>query len=247
MSEIQINTTQNVNISFTAASIGERMLAFIVDVIVIIAYLSITYWLLFKIDSLAAWYNSTDFWSARAFDALIFLPVNFYSLAQHSMFSGQTIGKRLLKIRVVKIDGYEASFPDYVSRWFMRILDIYMFFGIIGLVSMIVNSRMQRLGDVVAGTSVISLKDKIAISHTILEELHDTYTPTYPSVIKLSDNDARIIKETYLAAKKSVDHATLLKLKQKIEEVIEAPSQHRDTHGFIDTILKDYNYYTQYM
>lgn len=96
-----------------------------------------------------------------------------------------------------------------------------------------------------AGTSVITLKNNVNISHTILEELDDDYVPTYPNVIKLSDNDARIIKETYLRAKASRDYETLIKLRKKVVEVVEVKDYNSSDIEFIDTILKDYNYYTQ--
>ena len=98
-----------------------------------------------------------------------------------------------------------------------------------------------------AGTAVIALKDKVNISHTILEELKEDYKPMYPSVIKLSDNDARIIKDTFLTAKSSKDYATLIKLRDKIIEVTEIKEQYGSDILFIDTVLKDYNYYTQSM
>ncbi|MEO9077506.1 MAG: RDD family protein, partial [Gelidibacter sp.] len=71
--------------------------------------------------------------------------------------------------------------------------------------------------------------------------------PTYPTVIKLSDNDARIIKDTFTAAKSANDHQTLIKLRNKITEVIGVKAVHGNDIQFIDTILKDYNYYTQSM
>ena len=148
---------------------------------------------------------------------------------------------------MVKIDGYQASFPDYVVRWFFRIIDINMMSGIIGLISIIVSDKSQRLGDITAGTSVITLKNKVTINHTILENLSEDYKPTYPMVIKLSDNDARIIKETYEVARKASDHQTMLKLKSKIEEVTGIQSVHSNTHAFVKTVLKDYNYFTQHM
>src|SRR5690606_3879927 len=104
-----------------------------------------------------------------------------------------------------------------------------------------------RLGDMAAGTAVIVLKDKVTISHTILEDLQDDYRPTYPTVIKLSDNDVRIIKETFVLAKKSNDHATLMKLRYKIMEVIGLKQISGNDVEFIDVILKDYNFYTQSM
>ncbi len=247
MSEIQINTTQNVNIAFTAASVGERILAYGIDLVIKVAYATVIFQVVFELFGISEMIDEMDQWSQIAVILVFFLPYIFYTLVLESLFEGQTVGKKLMKIQVVKIDGYQASFPDHLVRWFMRIIDINMLAGAIGLVSMIVSEKMQRLGDMVAGTSVITLKNKVRISHTILEELHESYTPTYPSVIKLSDNDARIIKETFLVAKRSGDHATLLKLKLKIEEVIGSKSQHNDTYGFIDTVMKDYNYYTQNM
>ncbi|ETN96524.1 RDD family protein [Zhouia amylolytica] len=247
MTELQINTTQNVNINFTAASVGERILAYAVDLIIKIAYSVVVFQLLFNLFSVERFMMGWDDWSRIAFILIFFLPVIFYTLVFESLLEGQTLGKRLLKIKVVKIDGYQASFADYIMRWFFRIIDINMMGGIIGLVTVIVNDRNQRLGDISAGTAVISLKDKITINHTILEKLSDKYVPTYPSVINLSDNDVRIIKETLLTAKKSLDHVTLMKLKSKVEEVIGVKAEGYDTQVFIDTVLKDYNYYTQSM
>jgi hypothetical protein len=99
-----------------------------------------------------------------------------------------------------------------------------------------------------AGTAVIGLRDNININHTILENLKDDYVPTYPNVIKLSDNDARIIKETFLLARNSKDYQTLIKLRTKLKEVIGIKEVKQKTDmEFIEVILKDYNYYTQNM
>ncbi len=243
MSEIHINTTQNVNLSFTAASVGERILAYGVDLIIKGAYATIVIWL-FR-DLIFQMFS--DKWSEIAAFLILLFPYMVYTLVLETFFEGQTVGKKLLKIRVVKIDEYQASFADYLIRWLFRVVDINMMGGVVALISIVVNKKSQRLGDVTAGTSVISLQDKTSITHTILEELASTYKPTYPSVIKLSDNDVRIIKETLLTAKKSRDYKTLIKLRNKVEEVIETKSQHETDVFFIDTIIKDYNYYTQSM
>uniref|UniRef100_UPI0040492C76 hypothetical protein n=1 Tax=Gelidibacter sp. TaxID=2018083 RepID=UPI0040492C76 len=125
--------------------------------------------------------------------------------------------------------------------------DMNMLTGVIALVSIIISKKSQRLGDIAAGTSVITLKNNVNISHTILEDIETTYVPTYPSVIRLSDNDARIIKETFLTAKATRDYQTLIKLRKKIVEVIDVKQEDGNDMQFIDTILKDYNYYTQSM
>ena len=247
MVELQINTTQNVNINFTAASVGDRILAYIIDLIIKIAYIVVIFQLTFNLFEIDEMIEDMDHWSQIAIQACFYLPVVLYSLIFETILDGQTLGKRIMKIKVVKIDGYQASLADFVIRWFFRIVDINMMSGIVALISIVTSKKSQRLGDMTAGTSVISLKNNVNISHTILEDLEDTYTPTYPSVIKLSDNDARIIKDTFITAKAAKDYTTLIKLRKKIIEVIDIKEVQGNDIEFIDTILKDYNYYTQSM
>lgn len=247
MTQLSINTTQNVNINFTAASLGERLLAFLVDFAIIGAYLITVFWVIFSILGFADVVSQMDQWSQMAIQGIIFLPIMVYTLTLESIFEGQTIGKRLLKIKVVKIDGYQASFGDYFIRWIFRLVDIQTNFGVIGLVAIVTSQKAQRLGDMSAGTAVITLKNNVTINSTILEDLGTSYVPIYPAVIKLSDNDMRIIKDTFDVAKKSRDAVILVKLRQKIETVAGIKNQSGNDEDFIRTILKDYNYYTQNM
>lgn len=244
MVELQINTTQNVNINFIAASVGERILAYIIDLIIKIAYVFGFGYIVFDLFNFSEVFDALDGWSQQAVIAVFILPILFYSLTLESIFEGQTLGKRILKIKVVKIDGYQASFPDYLIRWSLRAIDM-MFMGIVALITIVTSKKSQRLGDMTAGTSVITLKNNVNISHTILEELEDSYIPTYPNVIKLSDNDARIIKDTFVRAKAARDYETLIKLRTKIVQVVEIKDFNGSDMEFVDTILKDYNYYTQ--
>lgn len=246
MSEIQINTTQNVNINFTLASVGERVVAHIIDLVIKAAYAGIVIWVLSSMYNNSGFMQDWDDWSIISVYVLMLFPAIFFTLILESLLEGQTIGKKAMKIRVVKIDGYQASFVDYLIRWFFRIIDLNMLSGFIALIAVIVSEKGQRLGDMTAGTAVISLKNKVLISHTILEEIGDDYKPLYPSVILLSDNDMRIIKETFLIAKKGKDYDTLNKLRAKVEQVIETKSD-QQTIPFIDIIIKDYNFYTQNM
>lgn len=248
MSELSINTTQNVKINFKSASVGERIGAYFLDLIIKIAYgivisMIFFYWL--NIDRLMV---NLDTWSRVSIVLFLYFPIIIYSITLESIFEGQTIGKKLTKIKVVKIDGYQAGFGDYLMRWFFRLVDISIFSGIIALISVISSKKSQRLGDMVAGTSVITLKNKINISHTILEEIGEAYVPTYPLVIKLSDNDMRIIKETFQRAEAKNDYEIIYKLVSKIENVTGIKNQSTgNPTDFIRTVLKDYNFYTQNM
>ncbi len=270
MKTLQINTTQNVPITFNVADVGHRILAFIIDNILKIGYLYSVFYLLLT-DFNFGW----DTWSQQAFFVIIWLPVTFYTLFSEMLMNGQTIGKKILKIKVVNIDGFKPSKADYIIRWFLRIVDfnfwllifvyayslgilkksdyafiiwiIFVFGKLVGFLSILITKNNQRLGDLAGNTVVISLKDDVRFSQTILVNLSETYTPTYPNVILLSDNDLRIIKENFLIAKKEKDLGTLIKLRDKIVEVTKIEVKHDNNEEFIATILKDYNYYTQDM
>ena len=244
MTQLSINTTQNVNIVFTSATVGDRILACLADWLVKIAYMILVYYTIFVYSGLMEQLDKMDSWSSVSIIALCYLPVVFYTLVFESWLEGQTWGKRLLKIKVVKIDGYQASFSDYLVRWFFRIVDLMMFNGLIAVVCVSVSKKSQRLGDMAAGTSVITLKTKVNISHTILEDIGSEYVPMYPLVIKLSDNDIRIIKETFNNAMARFDYETINKLVNKVETVSGIKNQSGNSSDFLRTVIKDYNFYT---
>ena len=104
MSELSINTTQNVKINFTAASVGERLGAFVLDMIIKIAYLIVIGYFVFYLLGLSEILDSLDQWSRVAVIMLFFLPYAFYTITLESLLEGQTFGKRIVKIKVVKID-----------------------------------------------------------------------------------------------------------------------------------------------
>ncbi|CAA7194224.1 RDD family protein [Chryseobacterium potabilaquae] len=245
MSQIAINTSQNVNINFNIASVGERMLAFIIDLLIKVAYAIIAFYVFFNILDLGYVLNGLDYWSQIAIYIAITFPIYVYPVVLESLMEGQTPGKKAMKIRVVKIDGYQASFGDYMIRWVFRLIDT-SFAGVIGLVSMIISKNNQRLGDIASGTAVISLKNSINISHTILENIQENYLPTFPQVIALSDNDMRIIKDNYQKALKIDDRQIINRLSDKIKNILklEIDPTKMTERQFINIIIKDYNYYT---
>ena len=250
MAEIQITTTQNVNLDFKSAELNHRMLAWFIDFLIKGAYISILAYILFGLLDLLKSFQGLDNWSMMAVVIVLGIPVIFYTLVMEAFFNGQTVGKKVMKLKVLKIDGYQTGFIDFFIRWIMRIVDLNMFSGIIALIFIGSSKKGQRLGGMASGTAVVSLRNKVDISHTILDETISTnnYQPTYPSVVRLSDNDVRIIKENFIRAKAKKDQDLLIKLREKVVIVMnKEPLPEQTTEQFLDTVIKDYNYYTQNM
>jgi len=241
MANLAINTTQNVNLDYKIVSVGERILGFFIDF-----FLFFLYFYIVQVITSALEMAFSDNWTVFGLQQLLLLPVMFYSLYMHILFNGRTIGKMIVKTRVVKVDGLPVHWSNYLTRWMLRILDVWMFFGNVGLLTCLFSEKRQRIGDMAAGTVVISTKNRYNISHTILEEVEETYEPKFLNVTQLTDKDARLIKDTYQIALRSNDFKTLNLLRLKVAEVLDLQSELYDKQ-FIDTVLKDYNYYTQEM
>ncbi|NLX67129.1 MAG: RDD family protein [Bacteroidales bacterium] len=245
MSKLYITTTQNVPLFFTPASVGERMLGYLIDMIVKISYTISMYYLLKYLHIWDRLLSHIDNWNVITIYLILYAPVIFYTLVSESLMEGRTIGKLLVKTRVVKIDGYQASFTDYFTRWIFRLVDIDMGF-IPGILSMLFSKHTQRLGDLAAGTAVVSEKSKYNLSHTILADIDDGYQPyfTRRQMLLFSDNDMRIIKENAVTAAEVGNTLLVEKLTEKIEEVIEVKNEFPSQEIFISKVIQDYNYYT---
>ncbi|WP_430613329.1 RDD family protein [Flavobacterium sp. JP2137] len=246
MTQLTITTTQNVAINFDHASIGERILAFVLDMIIKALYVTAVYFLM-RVFEVNTPLSTLDYWSQTSVYLLLFLPAIFYTLFFEMFMQGQTPGKRALKIKVIKVDGYQATAGDFLIRWVFRLIDLMLSSGVIGVLSIMLTDKKQRLGDLVAGTAVISTKQSVRFSQTIFQEMEVDYIPTYPQVISLSDNDIRIVKEALKNIRLTHDKVLLQQLTEKVEAVMGAPNKSETQLKFIATVLADYNHYTQQM
>jgi len=241
MAKLKINTSQNVNLDYKIVGIGERILALVIDLFIFLLYFFILDMVMSITDDLF-----TDRWTLVGLQSLLMLPVMFYSLYMHILFNGRTVGKMIVKTRVVKVDGTPVHWSNFLIRWLLRLVDLWIFMGSISILTILFSDKRQRLGDAAAGTVVISTKNQVKITHTILEEVEEDYQPKFINVTKLTDKDARLIKETFIIAKRSRDFKTLKALRTKVESILETKSELYDLQ-YIDTVLKDYNYFTQSM
>jgi uncharacterized RDD family membrane protein YckC len=238
MSNTSINTAQNVNISYNVASLGYRMLGFLIDLVIIFIYLIIIGYI---VDGMG---NLFERFTTLGVSQLLFLPIAFYSLFFNIIFNGRTPGKFIVQTKVVKIDGSPATWSDYLVSWILRLVDLWTFMPGPGVLSIIFTDKNQRLGDIASDTIVIDTRKKTKISHTILEDIKENYEPTFLTVHMLNDKDVNEIKEIYRLAGESRDYETLRILRQRVEGLLSINSELRDGI-FIRTVLKDYSYLTQ--
>lgn len=233
MENIRIQTTQNVDIEYELASIGDRILATLLDYLFFIAY----FLLIMVVASLTTWV----FVESIAILSLLFLPILFYDLACETFFQGKSFGKMIMKIKVVKTDGTQANFGAYLLRWLLRIIDIRLFNGAIALITILINGKGQRIGDLAAGTTVIKIKQNKKLSDTIFNKLDSGYILTFTEVSKLSDNDVAIIKEVMKVCVQSNNYEAINKLVSKTKETMGVTSGIPHLQ-FLNTVIRDYNY-----
>ena len=94
----------------------------------------------------------------------IYLPAIFYHFLMELFNHGQSVGKMVMRIRVVKKDGTTPGIGDFFMRWLLQLVDLG--FSGVGALVILISKNSQRLGDLAAGTMVIQLNDyrKIQVS-----------------------------------------------------------------------------------
>ncbi len=234
MPNLQVETSQNVVIEQEIANLGERIAAFLIDGIILISYI-------FLISFIAKFFTSAKISSSEFF--VLIIPMFFYSLLCETFMNGQSFGKKALKIKVAKLEGSQPTFGNYLIRWLFRIIDIN-FYGLPAIITIAVNGKGQRLGDIVAKTTVISLKRSKNIEETIYEEIEDDYEIKYPEADQLKDADLNTVKEVLKLYKKDPTNVVAVSMLKKAVEAIKKKTGAEPTQVpavFLETIIKDYN------
>jgi len=242
MQTIEIQTTQNVHIEYPVASVGDRVVAGLIDQLIMIGYLiAIIFFYLWLLNVT----EGTSFSYPVAYFVILFLPLFFYHLLCETYLNGQSFGKKMMKMRVVKLDGTQAGIGSYFLRWILAPIDIYFTYGSVGLVTMIINGKGQRLGDLAAHTTVVKLKAETKLDDTILRATPVNYEVKFPQVSALSDKDISLVKEVLDLNFKKPDITVYTRILNKTKEAIEKKigvSTNLHPLTFLDTVLKDYNY-----
>ncbi len=236
MAHLNINTSQNVQIQYSTADVGRRILSQILDYIFLGTYIAITVYALNKSNFDSGFYVKF---------LLTMLPVIFYSFITESIFQGQSFGKMIVKIKVIKLDGSQASLLNYFIRWIFRIVDISIGYGVIAIITVAASKHNQRVGDMLAGTVVINLKKKQSFKHSIYQQLPEDYKLQYPQVELLADEDIQTVNEVlnrYRQYQTVRTKEMMSKTVNAIQSKIGVETTEQSDFEFLKTIIDDYNY-----
>ena len=234
MSNISITTPQNIELSYELGSIGDRIVAGLIDFAIIIAYCMVVGIIL----TYSNLYGNTQV----VISTITFLPAMFYSLSSELLLDGQTVGKRIMKIKVLSLNGNQPAFSQYLIRWLFRLIDIWISSFLMAIIVITTSEKKQRLGDIVANTTLIKTIPRTNIQETIYVPIvANNYKVTYLEVIHLKDSDIQLIKDVLLNIEKSKNSQLSLLIMGKIENTLGIKSQH-DPLTFLYAVLNDYNY-----
>lgn len=242
MEKLKVETTQHVEFDFIVAGIGDRVLATLVDWCVLFCLLIAV----FLLNSLLINFLDMDTsFSAFFFLLFFFIPYLFYDLIFEIFMNGQSIGKKVRKIKVVKTDGTAVSIGSYFLRWLFRLIDMGVSVGSLGVITVLINGKGQRLGDIAAGTAIVYIKPQFVLKDTIFTVIPDDFKVTFADASKLTEEDIITIREVLDIQVEERNTTIRLSLSNKLKYKFEAylniksdlPSQ-----IFLSTLLKDYNF-----
>jgi len=261
MGTIAVTTPFNIDLEFQTAPFGRRLLAWLIDIVVICLYYYIMMRFVLDIS------RHSDNMAASGELFLVVIPVLVYQPLMEILFNGQSLGKKVMGIKVMDVNGLEPTTGQYITRWMLSVGNLFMYvvpyiillspvlfvfflvFYLPDVISVAVSAKSQRLSDLAAGTVVIDNRHKININETIYLQVDETdYKPMFPQVMRLTDKDINGIRNL-LEAKRTRDMETYTdQVAYRIKEVLQIENtieNGMESQAFLKQLLKDYNFLTQ--
>jgi len=252
MPVVKLDTGFNIEVDFTITPFYKRLIAWMIDFTILLIY------------SLGGGRIMSNVfgtnWGSKEWLVLLFLfPATFYHLLCEVFMNGQSIGKMIMGIRVIAADGGQPSLSQYLIRWVFRMADfpIWVIPSIIynvlpwwcaiflfaGIACVLFSPQSQRLGDLVAGTIIIATRTRATWEDTVFYELEETYRPRFQQVMQLSDKDINTLKTIIDNVRRKSDYDLSMRIADRIKSKLHIESD-QDSLEFLETLLKDYNYYS---
>jgi uncharacterized RDD family membrane protein YckC len=230
MQKVGIDTTQNVRLSYELGGIGDRIAAYLLDGVLILAYYVLVY-------SLATYLHAPTW-----LQILLAVPPFAYHLFSEVLMNGQSLGKRQLNLKVVKLDGSQPDVGNYLLRWLLRPIDMWLS-GSIAIVTILFSKKGQRLGDIAGGTTVVKFRPRNAnLRDQVYAPLQQQeYTVTFPQAERLNDEQISLIRETLKMYRETGNSKPVHILAGKVSSML------GETNGlpavtYLHTVVKDFEY-----
>ncbi len=245
MEKIKIPTSFNIELDFETPEFHKRLFAWLIDFFIIYAYSAITYNIVSKVSAnhQSSGNDLPFLYNISAVYLLLYVPVLTYHLFFELFMNGQSIGKKIIGIKVIGEDGGRPALHQYLIRWLTRPFDFVLSFGLAALLTSVLSKKNQRLGDMAAGTLVIKTRIETNINDTVFFELDDEYKPRYKEVMRLSDRDMNTIKGVLNNVKHYNNFDVAVRISDKVRNVLNI-TDYEEPVEFLETLLKDYNYYS---
>lgn len=225
MENISIITSQNVALQFKLAHVGDRLIANVIDGLILLAYGLFLLFLNWAWEGLPISVN-----------VVLGLPFLLYRGACEIFMNGQSVGMRQRSLRVVKLDGSQVTIGNYLIRWALRTVDILLTIGAASIVSITFTKHGQRLGDIAAGTTIIKESKKEALNLDMLEE---NIPVEFPQARQLSDFDIAIIKETLEHYSRYRVRRPVDKLALRVKDLLNVETT-KNPLQFLKVVVRDY-------
>ena len=157
---VEVETPELVVVSYDLAGVGSRINAALIDVLIcVLVIIGVVMLWVMAMPPAARLGSSPDRLGGWAIAVLIFAQFAVlwgYSVLFEALADGRTIGKRIMRLRVVRDGGLSVTFGASAVRNLMRIIDMQPGFTYaVGIITMILNKQGKRLGDIAGGTLVV--------------------------------------------------------------------------------------------
>jgi uncharacterized RDD family membrane protein YckC len=239
MQTIKITTSQNIDIDYEIAGLGARILGRLIDlgifIVLYLAFLSLTF---------IGLSSSKSILSGFSIIMIVYMILfALYDLICEVFFNGQSVGKRIMKIRVISLDGGQPTLGQYVMRWIFRIIDFTITMELGGLITAVSTHKNQRIGDLVAGTVLVQTTPSTLFDQVGFAPISDDYKPLFTEAAQLTNSEIVLIHEVLQNFKISDNHplvySTATRLKDHLNVVLPIGM---DDLTFLKTLVTDYNY-----
>lgn len=235
MEIITVHTAQNIDIEYEIGGLGERILARLIDIAILIPFFIVFIFVAFELSEAGQ----------IAYVIVVAVIFTFYDLVCEVFFNGQSLGKRIMKIRVISLDGARPKFSQYLLRWLFRMIDFSITGGVCALISAIVTQNGQRVGDIVAGTALVRTSPRTQLNNIAFVSVEDTYEPVFTQVSQLKDKDIVLIREVIDAYLKTGNNMHVYNMADRIRQHLSISlPPNMNSMQFLQTIIKDYSHIT---